>query len=155
MGTVRPPSPECAATSSRKGALSRESTVVRSLATSLAGLAAEMPTEETLTSLEVPELSGAFDPSSAVAGSLGGTESVVPLTASEPLPRFGGRLLLVDACAVEKPDAAGTAEEIAPVSTAPAAVVAVGSVPVGVVSEGAGVHSGAFGVHEEGADLPA
>jgi hypothetical protein len=158
MGTVRPPSPESAVASSRKDALNRESAIVRSLATSLAGLAAETPPEETLTSPDgVPELSGAFDPSSAEAGSLGGgTESVVPLTASEPLLRFGGRLLLADACAVEKPDAAGTAEEVAPVSTAPVppeaseavpgeAVVAVASVLVEVVSEGAGVHSGASG----------
>ena len=151
MGTVRPPSPESAVASSRKDALNRESTF------GLAGAAVEKPVEEPLTSPDgVPELSGAFDPSSAGAGSLGGgTESVVPLTASEPLRRFGGRLLLAEACVVEKPGAAGTVL-VAPMSSAPAppaasgavpgeAVVTVGSVPVGVGSEGVGVHPGACG----------
>ena len=158
MGTVRPPSPESAVASSRKDALNRESAVVRSLATfGLAGAAVEKPVEEPLASPDgVPELSGAFDPSSAGAGSLGGgAESVVPLTASEPLRRFGGRLLLAEACAVEKPGDAGTVL-VAPMSSAPVppaasgavpgeAVVAVGSVPVGVGSEGVGVHPGACG----------
>ena len=150
-GTVRPPSPESAVASSRKDALNREPTF------GLAGAAVEKPVEEPLTSPDgAPELSGAFDPSSAGAGSLGGgTESVVPLTASEPLRRFGGRLLLAEACVVEKPGAAGTVL-VAPMSSAPAppaasgavpgeAVVTVGSVPVGVGSEGVGVHPGACG----------
>jgi hypothetical protein len=115
MGTVRPPSPESAVASSRKDALNRESTF------GLAGAAVEKPVEEPSTSPDgVPELSGAFDPSSAGAGSLGGgTESVVPLTASEPLRRFGGRLLLAETCVVEKPGAAGTVLA-APMSSAPA-----------------------------------
>ena len=151
MGTVRPPSPESAVASSRKDALNRESTFGRD------GAAVEKPVAEPLTSPDgVPELSGAFDPSSAGAGSLGGgTESVVPLTPSEPLLRFGGRLLLAEACAVEKPGAAGTVL-VAPMSSAPAppaasgavpgeAAVAVGSVPVGVGSEGVEVHPGACG----------
>ena len=158
MGTVRRPSPESAVASSRKDALNRESAVVRSLATfGLAGAAVEKPVEEPLASPDgLPELSGAFDPSSAGAGSLGGgAESVVPLTASEPLRRFGGRLLLAEACPVEKPGDAGTVL-VAPMSSAPVppaasgavpgeAVVAVGSVPVGVGSEGVGVHPGACG----------
>ena len=94
MGTVRPPSPESAVASSRKDALNREPTF------GLAGAAVEKPVEEPLTSPDgATELSGAFDPSSAGAGSLGGgTESVVPVTASEPLRRFGGRLLPAEAC---------------------------------------------------------
>ena len=152
MGMVRPPSPESAVAWSRKDADIRESAIVRSLATfGLAGAAVEKPVEEPLTSPDgVPELSGAFDPSSAGAGSLGGgAESVVPLTASEPLLRFGGRLLLAEACAVEKPGSAGTVL-VAPMSSAPAPPAAsgaaageVGAVPVGVESEGVEVHPGA------------
>jgi len=73
----------------------------------------------------------------------------VPLTASEPLLRFGGRLLLAEACAVEKPGSAGTVL-VAPMSSAPAPPAAsgaaageVGAVPVGVESEGVEVHPGA------------
>jgi hypothetical protein len=63
--------------------------------------------------------------------------------------------LPAEACAVEKPGAAGTVL-VAPMSAAPVppdasgavpgvAVVAVGSVPVGVGSEGEGVHPAASG----------
>jgi hypothetical protein len=158
-GTVRPPSPESAVDSSREDSLSRESIVVRSPGTSgLAELAVDKPAEEPSTGPEsVPELPSACDPSSAGAGSLGGgTESVLPLTAPEPQRRPAG-LLLAQTCVVEKPVAAsGSAPEVAPVSTAPvppaasgavpgATAVAVASVLVEVVSEGAGVHSAASG----------
>jgi hypothetical protein len=160
MGTARPPSPESGVSSSRRDALSRELTVVGSLATSgIAELAVEKPAEEPSTGPEaVPELLGVFDPSSAGAGWLGGgTEVVVPLPASESLRRFGDRLLLADACAVEKPDAAGTAL-VSPVSTAPVPPAASGAVPGAVVvvvvapvlvevgPEGAALQSGASGV---------
>jgi hypothetical protein len=127
---VRPPSPESGVDSSREDSPSRESILVRPLGTSgLAELDVEEPAEE---------------PLSAGAGSLGGgTESVLPLTVSEPLGRPARWLLSADACAVESPDAAaGTAPEVAlEVSAAlvhPAAsgavpgatVVAVAAVPV-------------------------
>jgi hypothetical protein len=156
--TVLLPSPESSVDRSRKDPLSRESVVVGSSATSGAAEVAVEPAEASWTNPEsVSELPDADDPSPAGAGSLGGgTESVLPLTASEP-QRRPTRLLLAHACAAEKPDAAsGTAPEVAPVSTAPvppaasgpgpgATVVAVASVLVEVVSEGAGVHSGASG----------
>ena len=155
-GTVRPPGPESAAARSRENALSRGSAVVRSLASfGLAGAAVGEPAEDPLTRpADVPESSDAFAASSAGPASFGGgAESVVSLTASEPLRRFGGRLLPAEACAVEKPAVAGTVL-VAPVSSAPlppavsgpvpaAAVVAAASVPVG--SEGGVVHAGACG----------
>src|SRR4029453_19551022 len=84
MGTARPPNPESGVSSSRRDALSREPTVVGSLATSgIAELAVEKPAEEPSTGPEaVSELSGVFDPSWAEAGWLGGgTEVMVPLPA--------------------------------------------------------------------------
>jgi hypothetical protein len=140
---VGPPSPESGVDSSREDSPGRESIVVRSLGTSgLAELDVEEPAEE---------------PSSAGSGPLGGdTESVLPLTASEPLRRPACWLLLAHACAVESPDAAaGTAPEVAlEVSAAlvhpPASGAvpgAVASVPVEVVPEGAAalVHPPASG----------
>ena len=155
--TVRLPSPESSLDTSRKDLLSGESVVVGSSATSGAAELAVEPAEAPWTNPEsVSELSGADDPSSAGAGALGGgTESVRPLAAPEPQRRFGYRLLLADACAVETGAAAGTAPELAQVSIASvrsgasaavpgAAVVAVASVPVEVASEGAEAQPGSF-----------
>jgi hypothetical protein len=126
---VRPPSPASGVDSSREDSPSRESILVRPLGTSsLAELDVEKPAEELL---------------SAGAGSLGGgTESVLPLTVSEPLGRPARWLLSADACAVDA--AAGTAPEVAlevsaalvhpaPSGAVPGAtVVAVAAVPVEV-----------------------
>ena len=155
--TVRLPSPESSLDTSRKDLLSGESVVVGSSETSGAAELAVEPAEAPWTNPEsVSELSGADDPSSAGAGALGGgTESVRPLAAPEPQRRFGYRLLLADACAVETGAAAGTAPELAQVSIASvrsgasaavpgAAVVAVASVPVEVASEGAEAQPGSF-----------
>jgi hypothetical protein len=125
---VRPPSPESGVDSSREDSPSRESILVRPLGTSgLAELDVDEPAEE---------------PLSAGAGSLGGgTESVLPLTVSEPLGRPARWLLLADACAVESPDAAaGTAPEVAlEVSAALVHPAASGAVPGATVVAAAAV----------------